>query len=270
MMVMIIRYSTIIIKSQQWAMPSTLFNVLYNNYNVRFEGFASPINNYFGDYKNAEYCSMFDIDKSFGSIGSFFDMDMENPIPSVKLDSVGWIVHPPYVLDIMMKSFQKVCDGLANALLKGIDMFVVFIMPYLVDSEVYRAIKRTHYNYTEIVMTRHTHFYENHGRFINSSFDTVLFIFHDNKDIRKYSDIISSIYIKNIPDKINIPRSLKMFMTMNNYQQITIEDNDDSTNIVTLNYESTNKTTWRVRYNSDCKNYVIRNKDISPLVVKLM
>lgn len=270
MMAMIIRYSTIIIKSQQWSLPLTLFNVLYKNYNVRFEGFASPLNNCFDRYKNAEYCSLFKSDEYFGSIGNFFNIDIDNPIRGIKLDNIGWIIHPPYVLDIMMKAFQQICNGLANALLKGINMFVLFVIPYWVDSDVYRAVKRTHYNYTEIVMSRHTHFYENHGNYINSSFDTVLFIFHENNDVRKYSDIIDAIYVKNMPSNNNIPKSLRMFMNIDNFQRVSIVDNDDDTNSVVLNNESTSKTTWRIRYNSDNHNYVIRNKDISPLIVGLM
>jgi hypothetical protein len=269
MMIMVIRYSTIIIKSQQWSAPSTLFKVLYDNYNVRFEGYASPLNNGIGDFKNAEYCSLFDIDKQFGSIGNIYNVDMASPFDDIKLDSVGWIVHPPYVLQTMLDAFKKICQGLENAKLKGINLFVIFIIPYWSDSEIYRQIKRTHFKYTEIIMTRHTHFYENHGRFINSSSDTSVFIFDgDCCDIRKYSDIISAMYIKNIPDKPNIPKPLRNLIDMNNYQKISITDKDDETNVVVLNQKSLNQTTWKSKYTVNHENYVIRNKDISPIIVK--
>jgi len=212
---------------------------------------------------------MFDIDKEFGSIGSIYDIDISNPIDGVKLNRIGWIIHPPYVAQSILDAFQKIHDGLENAQLNGIDMFVIFIVPYWPDSDVYRKIKRTHFDHIEIIMTRHTHFYENHGRFINSSFDTSLFIFDDNSDICKYHDIISSIYIKNIPNKNNIPRSLKLLMANIDHQQIKITDKDDDTNIVTLSSDTNNRMMWKSQYNRDNDSYVVRRKDISPLIVKI-
>ena len=270
MMCMVIRYGAIIIKSQQWSVPLTLINTLYTNYNVRFEAFASPINNFLGDYKNAEYCSLFEDDQKFGSIGNIFDISMSSPLDGVKLDSTGWIVHPPYIPEIMCRAVDKINEGISNAKLRGAKMFVVLIIPYWPESEVYRKAKFSKHSYTEIVMTRHTHFYENHGRYINSSFDTAMFIFDDEKkDIVQYADIIGSVYIKNIPNKVNIPKSLKMLMN-NNYQQITMKDKDDDTNTVVLNPHSTNRMTWRSKYNRENEHYVVRNKDISPLIVKII
>ena len=270
MMSMVIRYSILIIKSQQWSVPNVLFKLLYDKYNVRFEAFASPLNNGLKIHKNTKYCSLFDIDKCFGSIGSIFDINMTCPIEDVKIDNIGWIVHPPYIPSLMSDAFDKIKEGLDTAQLKGVNMFIVFVIPYWPESDVYQNIKKTHHRYTEILMTRHTHFYENHGRYINSSFDTAIFIFDEHKsDSFQYADIIDAIYIKNIPCLTNIPKIMKYCIQKSKYDQIIICDNDDSTNKVIMNPLSTNKTTWKLKYNGSNNNYVVKNKDISPLVVKI-
>lgn len=270
MLAMIIRYCIIIIKSQQWSIPNGLFKVLYQKYNVRFEAFASPLNNGLKVHKNTKYCSLFDIDKNFESIGNIFDINMSSPISDVKLNNVGWIAHPPYIPSIMSATFDKIKEGLDSAQLRGVKMFVILIVPYWPDSEMYMKIKRTHHHYTEIVMTRHTHFYENHGRYINSSFDTSIFIFSENTSNNfQYADIIDAIYIKNIPCQINIPKIMKLCIRNSEYEQIILSDNDDNTNKVVMNTLSTNRTTWKLKYSGLNNNYVIKNKDISPLVVKI-
>jgi hypothetical protein len=76
------------------------------------------------------------------------------------------------------------------------------------------------------------------------------------------------MYIKNIPDKPNIPKPLRNLIDMNNYQKISITDKDDETNVVVLNQKSLNQTTWKSKYTVNRENYVIRNKDISPIIVK--
>jgi hypothetical protein len=270
MMAMVMRYSAIIIKSQQWAVPSKLVNILYNKYNVRFEAFASPLNNGFGCKKNAEYCSLFLSDKKFGSIGSIFDINMANPINHVRLKSVGWLIHPPYIEDIMLKAYKHMMNGFETAVLQGITLFCVFVIPYNPDSNIYKLIRRSHYPFSEIVMNRHTHYYENHGRYINSSFDTVMFIFDqsDNKEISQYSDIINAMFINNMPKPMNnLSKNIKALMHLDDRSQITITDKDDSTNVITLSANT--NTPWRIKYRKALDNYVVNTKDVSALVVKI-
>lgn len=270
MMVMVMRYCAIVIKSQQWSLPDTMFRVLYDKYNVRFEAFSSPINNTLCRYKNTGYCSMFDIDQHFGSMGSIFDTDMANPISGVKLENIGWVVHPPYIMETMVMAFERIKECISNAMLKGISTFIVFVIPYIPDSRLYKLIKKTHFKYTEIVMSRHTHFYENHGRYINSSFDTAVFIFDESADRfpDNYSDIVDAIYIKNMPSNINIPRITREFIKESNYDTIVIHDNDDDTNRVTMKMPSTNTIAWKMRYDDVNDNFVVTTKDISPMIVK--
>lgn len=269
MIVMLMRYSAMVIKSQQWAVPSMLVKTLYTKYNIRFEGFASPINNYFSTLQNTQYCSIFDDDKKFGSIGNFFNTKLDNPfIGKINLPSIGWLVHPPCIPHIIHNAYLHICDSLSNAQLRNVNLTIVLIIPHQPDSELYRVIKHTHYKYTEIIYPRHLHFYENHGRYISSSFDTNIFIFDQTNDISKYYDIIDSMYIGNIPNgECGIPKPLKLFIDIGNFQSMNIVDRDDSTNIVTLNKTSSNKITWQLRYNKDGNNYIIKTCDISPIIV---
>jgi hypothetical protein len=45
-------------------------NIFYNEYNEVCEIFASPFNNYFSNF-----CSLFTIDKKFGSLDNFFNLN---------------------------------------------------------------------------------------------------------------------------------------------------------------------------------------------------
>ena len=271
MMVMVIRYCALIIKSQQWTIPTQLADTLYNDYNVRFEAFASPLSTVFNEKKNTGFYSLFPEDQQFGSMGNLFDTDMSCPIADVALKQVGWIVHPPYINDIMHKAYSHIMTSMANAELHCIDLFIVFVIPYIPTSKLYLQIRKSHYAFVEIVLTRHTHFYENNGTFINSPFDTVMFMFDQTRtrNISNYSSIVDAIYINNIPRVDNIPKQLRAILRLDDSSRLTVYDKDDDTNVVTLSIPNHKKHPLRLKYRSVSDNYVVNMTETSALVVKL-
>jgi hypothetical protein len=112
----LLRYECILSLGQHWNFPYVWYEYLYDNYNLRFEGFASPFNsqlliaekNISGGAIN--YCSLFyDTDRYFGSLGNIFDLDMTK-LPRSADNRLTIAVNPPYVIEIidaMLKLFDK-------------------------------------------------------------------------------------------------------------------------------------------------------------------
>jgi len=72
---MVVRYETLteVKSAYQAALPRAVMQILREDFGVRHECFASPLNCYF-----EQYCSLFpDTDHFFGSQGSFFDFQPE-------------------------------------------------------------------------------------------------------------------------------------------------------------------------------------------------
>lgn len=257
MMIVVMRYCTIILKSQQWSIPKKLFDLLYTTYNVRFEGFASPLSSNFVNRKRAMYCSMFDCDKAYGSIGNFMDIDMLAPIAGVTIPKIGWVLHPPYVDSVLMETSAKILRALDDAKLMNVNLFIVLVMPYWPESRHYDRLKQTHHPYAELIMTRNTHYYENHGKVVGSSFDTVVFIFDRNQSSgMAYADIISAMYINNAPNKTNYPRATKALLSISDTTSYIIQDQNDPAHKVTLSINN-NASNWNIKYHYIQNQYIV-------------
>ena len=96
---LLIRYKTFMGNSHQFAMETKFKDILRNEYGINFECFASSINVYYD-----KYCSLFyDIEKDFGSYGSFYLMKYERGF---------FIANPPYeneMLKLMVEKFIASC-----------------------------------------------------------------------------------------------------------------------------------------------------------------
>jgi len=93
---LVFRYSYIDAENQQLAIHKKI-KELFKIYNVNFELFGSAIN-VLSDY----YCSLFyDIEKFFGSKGSFFDIEL--------ISGIYWC-NPPYIDSIMTNVAHKIIN----------------------------------------------------------------------------------------------------------------------------------------------------------------
>ena len=60
---------------QHWSIPHKVYKYLNNTYNINYVGFASPLN--ICKIEGIKFCSIFkDTDEVFGSLGSFFNIDI--------------------------------------------------------------------------------------------------------------------------------------------------------------------------------------------------
>jgi len=97
----IYRYQLLGSNNHQLAVLPNTMNQLKTDFNLNFECFASSINSTFNNY-----CSIYyDLEKYFGSVGSFFDI---TPIKG----TFGF--NPPYQTDIITNGLTKVLELLKN------------------------------------------------------------------------------------------------------------------------------------------------------------
>lgn len=99
---------------QQLAIQQSHYDLLYDKYNVRNEGFASPFNSKLIEKTNGKYCSLFyDVDKNLGSLGSFMNIKLTD------YDG-GWVVNPPYI--------ESVINDMADHILSNLPKIIYIIV----------------------------------------------------------------------------------------------------------------------------------------------
>lgn len=118
------RYGTLISHGQQWGLPLAHFRGLYDS-GIKIEGFASAWNSRFLEIAAVKgevtaYCSVAaDLEARYGSIGSFFDQKIDI------CNGGGWKVNPPFVEEILTIAATKVvtqlvkCSRLTRVLFLG-------------------------------------------------------------------------------------------------------------------------------------------------------
>lgn len=101
--------------NQLGVLPKVLYK-MKNDFNLNFECFASAINSTFDSY-----CSIYyDVEKYFGSCGSFFNI---TPI------SGTYSFNPPYQTEIMDKGISKILINLYNAEINNKDLTFIITIP---------------------------------------------------------------------------------------------------------------------------------------------
>ncbi len=86
---------------QQWALPDTWFKAMENlEIPIKVEAFASPFNRV-----SPYYCSAFNEDEILGSLGSFFNMNLD--LFPTNDEPFGIEVNPPFDEEILLKAVFK-------------------------------------------------------------------------------------------------------------------------------------------------------------------
>lgn len=191
---MVIRYQCILPRGQHWNIPGAWYKNMYDNYNVRIEGFASPINSQLLEVEystqNPEspvsFCSLFyDTDKYFGSLGSAFDLKPAD------VEGKSLTMNPPYVLEIMDNTSELIQKLLSNSKTR-----IVFNVPDWTDTEYYSRSMDSKYLKFEAKLEPGKHYHENTNYpdkpAIVAKFPSHVFVFdsRDNGD-GDYSQILS-------------------------------------------------------------------------------
>jgi hypothetical protein len=124
---MILRYSLFDMSNQQWSIGVNLYDMISAEMEIGFEMFASPLN-----FNMNMFCSLFlDTDKTFGSVGSFYNLSMEKLL---NMNMRGVFYNPPY-LPILMEKTSKICLNILekmNAI--DNDFTIVSFLPNWIDA----------------------------------------------------------------------------------------------------------------------------------------
>jgi len=177
--VMVLRYATILSKSQQWSIPTLQYDNLYTNYGARYEGFASPLNSKMLGRRGASFCSAFyDTDKVFGSIGSFFDVNLGSPKDS-KVDNPVWVINPPFIEKIMIQTGNRIMQHVNEYS----TLMVYLVIPAWRDMGIYQTLKKYEHTAYSTTLTKSQYYYENNSQLILAKFDTAVFVLTQRTDI---------------------------------------------------------------------------------------
>lgn len=181
--IMILRYESHLIGSQQWSIPQKQYDYLHKKYNAQYEAFASPLNSRL--MGKGKFCSMFyDTDKKFGSLGDFFKVDM------IQGDYTCWVLNPPFIESFMVLSFKKQFESIKKAKKQGKDLVIFGIMPAWKDSEAYKMLEK--YKDLKFIETleKNTYFYEG-VKPITANFSSIAYVLSTLDD--DYSNAFSKM-----------------------------------------------------------------------------
>ena len=160
-----LRYAALMPAGQQWGIPQAHIDFLYNEWSVRNEAFASPFNSRLVGKPGASFCSIFEEDKVFGSIGDFFAQTTL---------SGNWVVNPPFVDELLVRAVQKCLKALEHNADRVQTIF--FIMPAWQDSQAYELLHKSQYTAAELFLKPGTYYYESpNGKRINTRAGSIYF-----------------------------------------------------------------------------------------------
>ncbi len=129
-LIMLLRYMGLGINGHHCAIPINTYEYLYNTFNIRREGYASPLNSKLLKWNDTKFCSLFyDTDKYFGSMGPF------NWKTVVKYQDKNWTVNPPYIesiMDVMYDNVIKAFNEITNP-----DFLLMILIPKWESNIVY-------------------------------------------------------------------------------------------------------------------------------------
>jgi len=118
----LLRYSSLGITGNQCSLSSTLYNYLYENLNIRGEGFCSPLNSKLIEKNDTIICSVFkDTDKYFKSSGQF------NKNIMLEHTKINWILNPPFLSSTTKLSIKSVQQTLE---LSYDTMTIILVVPF--------------------------------------------------------------------------------------------------------------------------------------------
>jgi SAM-dependent methyltransferase len=173
---MLLRNSIFEESGQQWSIGNNdLYEEIGKRLNINAELFASPLN-----FTIPNFCSvMYDTDKYFGSIGSFFDI---TPAKLISHGIKGAIFNPPYSEKIMAPATVKLLDILANMDKKDIKFNVVSFLPNWQDADYIKTLLASKYTVNSFVYPkgRFTLQDKSTGKLFKGTFN-LLVIFHSSK-----------------------------------------------------------------------------------------
>lgn len=137
-----LRYASIFAKTRHIGPPQSTYNLFYE-WGVRNEAFASPFNARLLGKEGAHFFSLFkDTDETFGSKGSFFDV--EHPT----INQGDWCFDPPFIKELLESAVKRLVKWKSEYP----SVNFILIVPDWFKPEV-------SFN-TKVLLEKNTHYYE--------------------------------------------------------------------------------------------------------------
>jgi len=173
---MLLRYSIFDMSSQQWSIGDNLYEDISEIFNISFEMFASPLN-----FNMNMFCSIFyDTDHIFGSVGSFYSLDVEKLlIQNIK----GVFFNPPY-LPLLMNNCTIQCLNILDKMNKlGVDFTIVSFLPNWDDADYIKNFICSKYTVDSRIVNKGNYILheKDKGKLINGTFDLLVIVLNSMK-----------------------------------------------------------------------------------------
>ena len=188
-LLMRLRYNTVLERGQTWSIPRNIYDVWYNKYGMRLEGFASPLNSKLINKPEAKFFSLFpDVDCIFGSIGNFFDLEQYEGV---------WSATPPFVYDVMNNMITKINSIFIKAREHNKQLTIYSILPYWDDAQFFKDMLNSNNLVFIYILYPYNYYYEFKGKPIIANFKSILVVFSTKKEKTNfYNDIIDAFTVR--------------------------------------------------------------------------
>ena len=175
-------------QSLQWCLPPKVFDTLRTGLSVKTELFASPTNAHL-----PLYCSLFYIDKQFGALDNFFNLDTEQILTGT------FEVNPPFIEKVFIKSSSMIIHFLEKSQTHNKDLLFIYIMPNWSDSKGYELLAKSKFLIDEIILTENKHFYYHspNDRMVSANFESHILIVGTNMAKTRWTQPVKTQLIKN-------------------------------------------------------------------------
>lgn len=153
---MIYRYETLNLiakETMQLSASDEYYLYIQKKFNVSIECFASPINSHLTKY----FSAFPDVDKPFGSLGSFFD----NGKKYLENKNISGSCDTPYQINAIENNVKIIFDVLKKNNGKFKNTFI-FVLPAWRDANYYNELKNSIYSKAFIEIPKEIHNYELH------------------------------------------------------------------------------------------------------------
>jgi hypothetical protein len=199
---MLLRYSGLGIDGSHCALPSELYKYFYDNYNVRGEGYSSPLNSKLIEYEDTKICTAFyDTDKIFGSVGRFSRKVL------IENNDHNWTVNPPYIENIIEFSFREIVAAMEE--IQNDDFLVIYLILKR-DNDLYNEICNYKYVQSYFEPEIGKHYMNCNGKLVYMKNNTVNSMFFISKNT-KYKNVDFDKIMKIWNDKNNNPKLNQSF-----------------------------------------------------------
>lgn len=182
---------------QQLSMPFEWFEAVQKTIGLNLIGYASILNRYPG----VPYCSIFEEDKKFGSLGNYHNLDLK-AFMETQGDHIVVTQNPPFTETSLSKAASMAEKVIATAKSLGKNATVIVTGPAWKDAEFYLTLSKSKWLKKSFFLAKSKHYYENpsdvKGGKVVAKANSQLFVLStmpmkNNKDYQFLFDVFSNV-----------------------------------------------------------------------------